>query len=176
MKKLLGILLFIVSLTLLVGLATYHSSSRSQRLSDLSISCSEKPSTSFSSVRAHGVILKNRAVLTVRLEGEKNFSPPGGHLKVNESPEQALQRELGEELSIQTGVKDYKTYTTYCEVLGATQTQRTHVFFVEDWSENLQVGNKDQLKWVQYEYRLDPDADTELVKLLDFLHKDNLID
>lgn len=176
MKKLLSILLFLVALIVLVGVASLQSSSRKKLIDDLSANCLTKPVASFSSIRAHGVIIRDRTLLSVRLEGEKNFSPPGGHLENGENPETALSRELKEELGIKASPRDFKEYKTYCDVIEASQTQRTHSFFVEDWSGELSIGEKDQIKWVTSEYKTDPDADSELIALLEMLKKDNLID
>lgn len=176
MKKFLSISLFVLILVSIGALALVQSSVRTKKLSQLATNCSTASSSDFASERAHGVILRDRTIVSVRLEGEKNFSPPGGHLEVDETPQQALMRELKEEISITTDKKTFKPYRTYCEVLGSTKTQRTTVYFVDQWEGILQVNNKDQLKWVNYEYRLDPDADTELVKVLDYLKADNLID
>ncbi|MDQ5886581.1 MAG: Nudix hydrolase protein [Patescibacteria group bacterium] len=149
---------------------------RKQRIDKLSSSCSTTDARAFASERSHGVILRDRTIAAIRLNGEKNFSPPGGHLEVNESYEQALIRELKEEISITAYTQDFRPFKSYCEVLGATKTQRTSVFFVDKWSGLLQVGPKDQLKWVTYDYRLDSNADTELVKLLELLKQEDLID
>lgn len=176
MKKILSILLFILLLTTLGGITYFQNTTRKERMSQLTKTCDTISSNEFASERAHGVILRDRTIAAVRLKGEKNFSPPGGHIEVNESPEQALVRELSEELSINTNLRNFKPYKTYCEVLGATKTLRTYVYFVDTWDGILQVKEGDQLKWVTYEYRLDPDADTELVILLDYLKQDNLID
>lgn len=119
-------------------------------------------------------MVQNRAVVSVRLEGEKNFSPPGGHLEVNETPKAALVRELKEELGITVGEKNLKPYKTYCEVLGTTKTQRTHTFLLDKWSA-FTIPKTTQVKWVTNEFRQDVDADTELVKLLEFLRSDNRI-
>lgn len=161
-----------MSIILLVVIQNRH---RQQQLQSFSNNCQSLDSKSFASERAHGVILRDGAIVTVRLEGEKNFSPPGGHIEANETPEKALVRELKEELAIVTKTEDFKPYKTYCEVLGATKTQRTFVFFVNKWSGPIQVKQKDQLKWVTGEFAVDTSADTELVKLLDLLRTDKLL-
>lgn len=163
----------LMSIILLVVIQNRH---RQQQLQSFSNNCQSLDSKSFASERAHGVILRDGAIVTVRLEGEKNFSPPGGHIDANETPEKALVRELKEELNIQVSIQDFKPYKTYCEVLGATKTQRTHLFFVEKWRGTLQVKADDQLKWVTGEFVTNSSADTELIKLIDLLKSDKLID
>ena len=176
MKKLLSVIIFCLVLAVLVVVVYIQNTNKERRLSELARSCTTKRSSDFASERVHGVILSDRTIATVRLEEEKNFSPPGGHIEINENSKQALIRELKEELSISTEASAFKNYKIYCEVLGATKAQRTYVYFVENWKGKIEVNNKDQFKWVNSEYRLNSDADTELVSLLGYLKNDNLID
>lgn len=176
MKKLLRIILFCLLVVGLGGLVYMQDTSKEARRTELTKNCTNMNSRDFASERAHGIILRDRTIATIRLEGERNFSPPGGHIETGETPKQALRRELSEELSISTQSNSLKSFKTYCEVLGATKTQRTHTFLVENWNGEIQVNAEDQFKWVNSEYRLDPNADTELVSLLGYLKEDNLID
>lgn len=162
----------LMSIILLVVIQNRH---RQQQEKKFTNSCHSLDSKSFASERVHGVILRDGAIVTVRLKGEKNFSPPGGHIEANETADAAMIRELKEELNIQVSTQDFKPYKTYCEVMGATKTQRTHLFFVEKWRGTLQVKADDQLRWVTGEFVTNSSSDTELIKLLNILKTDKLL-
>ena len=58
-------------------------------------------------VRSYGLIIKNRKILVCN-ENINNFSAtkfPGGGVEKNESPEDALIREIKEELSLECTIK-----------------------------------------------------------------------
>jgi 8-oxo-dGTP diphosphatase len=50
--------------------------------------------------RASLVVVADGRLLLVRSRGHANWALPGGKLEAGESPEQAVQREVGEELSV----------------------------------------------------------------------------
>ncbi|WP_104025453.1 NUDIX hydrolase [Vibrio hyugaensis] len=50
--------------------------------------------------KSAGIIIKDGALLVLRSKGKDTFYAPGGKLDIGETPEQALCRELQEEVSI----------------------------------------------------------------------------
>lgn len=143
---------------------------------ELNKDCITLPDSSFGSRRSLGLIVKNRTVLAIKLTSESNFSPPGGHIDGSEIPEQALSRELGEELGIKTKQENFRLYKQFCEKLTRSSLQRTHLYFVDSWDGELSPKTSDRVKWVSYEYINNNKADTELQKALEYLKADNLID
>jgi 8-oxo-dGTP pyrophosphatase MutT (NUDIX family) len=72
---------------------------------------------------AAGILIEDRKLLTVRTASHKAFISPGGSIEDSETPEQALIRELKEELSIKVGLEDLNFYRTFSEE-AATQPGR----------------------------------------------------
>jgi ADP-ribose pyrophosphatase YjhB (NUDIX family) len=58
-----------------------------------------------------GIILKNSQLLMCRKYNEPHFIMPGGEIKKSETPEQALRRELKEELNVNlVSIKYFSIY------------------------------------------------------------------
>jgi 8-oxo-dGTP pyrophosphatase MutT (NUDIX family) len=69
--------------------------------------------------KAAGVLLKDRKFLIARSKGKSFFVSPGGKLETGESVQEALVRELQEELSIDVDVSDLtKLDTFFAEAAG----------------------------------------------------------
>ena len=154
---------------MLIGVSVYYYSARDSRQAKLQNDCEAKPSAEFSKQLSYGVILRDQTVAVLKLDGERNFSLPGGNIEQMESPEQALIREFNEELSLTVKPENLQLYKTYCETIGLTTAKRVHMYFVDEWDGVIVVGDKDQLKWVESDFATRPDADTELTRLLNLL-------
>ncbi len=143
---------------------------------ELNNDCVTLSDNAFSSRRSLGLIVKNRTLLAIKLTSESNFSPPGGHIDGNEIPEQALSRELFEELGIKTKQENFRLYKQFCEKLTRSSFQRTNLYFVDSWEGDLSPEASDRVKWVRYEYINNNKADTELIRALEYLKADSLFD
>ena len=131
-----------------------------------------------SSERALGLIVENRRLLAVKLggEGEKNYSPPGGHVEMGESYVQALQRELQEEVNLKVAAADISQFKVICEPRYGS-IERTIYYLVSKWDGDITVGNsQDRLKWVNYNYSTNKKADSELKTAILALKEADLID
>jgi 8-oxo-dGTP pyrophosphatase MutT (NUDIX family) len=168
-KKAMSIVLFMLSLLVLTGISVYYYSTRESRQAALLTNCESKPSSEFSKQLSYGVVLRDNTVAALKLDGERNFSLPGGNIEVNETPEQTLAREFREELGLQVESGNLRSYQTYCETIGITTAKRVYVYFVDDWNGTISVGEKDQLKWVESDFASRADADSELSRLLNNL-------
>ncbi len=168
-------ILFIVLVIGVVIFASLYKSSQLNQQEYLDNNCAVLTSRQLNAERSLAVILSEKSVLALRLEGEKNFSPPGGHIQADESPEEALSRELQEELGITVTTAKLRPYKTYCEIIGANFRQRTRLFFIDSWNGSFSTPSTTELKWVFSSFGTDSDADTELQKLIQYLQQDKLI-
>lgn len=138
--------------------------------------CAELSVQNISSTRALGLIIDNRKLLAIKLSGEKNYSPPGGHTNVAEKPEEALTRELQEEIGLSPNEISFVAYNVGCERNNGL-VERTHYYQILDWSNQIEPANRDdKIKWVDYDFRDNKRADSELIEALELLKADELID
>lgn len=101
--------------------------------------------------KAGGIILKDRRLLVTRSFGKDIFIAPGGKLEANETPEQALKREMLEEVAV-TIVSDTLEHigTFHAEAAGKAGVQlRMDVYIVNDFDGELTPSSEvEELMWV----------------------------
>lgn len=175
MKKI--IIILSTGLLIIMGLLLLTASKLSDQPKEEKATCENIPLSEVSSQRALGLLISNRQLLTIKLGDEKNFSPPGGHISGNESPENALKRELQEEVGLTVSIEDLSKYKVNC-VLSEQQSVRTYYYLIDAPEEQTaSIANvDDSLKWVNYTFVDDKKADQELKQALFFLKSDGLID
>lgn len=85
--------------------------------------------------KAAGVMLRGRKQLVVRSKNRKHFVEPGGKLDPGETSEQALVRELNEELSITVNESDLEFFGTYYAIAAGSSRKklRMDVYMVDAW-------------------------------------------
>ncbi len=140
--------------------------------------CSNLTQQQLSSERSLGLIVQNRSLLSVKLAGlgEKNYSPPGGHVETGETPVQALSRELQEEVNLTVGPNNLTLFKVICEPRYES-IERTYFYSVANLTGEIAVeGTMDRLKWVNYSYSTNKKADSELKSALQFLKDADLVD
>ena len=150
MKKIYTALLATVGLILMAGVAyvALHGYGKSGSIAE----CSNIPASQLDSERSQGLILKSGKLLVVRLQQEGNYSVPGGHVDFGESPQQALARELIEEVGIKAKTSGFKYYKTSCEPKNG-KTQRVYYYLVESWEDSISLKEEgDKIKWVDFSY------------------------
>lgn len=101
---------------------------------------------------AAGVVMLNNKLLLTKRSKSRKFYPgvwdlPGGHCNENESYENAIKRELREELNIKaTSLSPVKMYDKSPEFV-------LQVFFISQWEgtvENIQPDEHEKLAWFSY--------------------------
>lgn len=101
--------------------------------------------------KAAGVIIQNKKMLALRTRGKETFVNPGGKLQGEETPKQALVRELQEELQIQVKEEDLVVYGTYYSQAAYDQEKSLQLdaFIVKAWSGELNPDNEiDEMQWI----------------------------
>lgn len=101
--------------------------------------------------KSAGIIIKNGALLVLRSKGKDTFYAPGGKLDSGETPEQALCRELQEEVSITVKEDDLTLFGRFeapaHDKDGITLVM--DVFFVNDYSGEVVASNEiEECQWV----------------------------
>ncbi len=101
--------------------------------------------------KAMAVIIEDRKVLVSRSAGKDFFIGPGGKLEAGETPEQALVRELHEELQITVREGDLEKLDTF-EAPAAGDESRivaAHVFIVHTWEGDISPANEiAEIRWI----------------------------
>ncbi len=101
--------------------------------------------------KAAGIIIQDRKVLSLRSKGGTMFLNPGGKLDPGESVEDALVRELFEELTIDVKKHNAELLDTYYAP-AATQPDkklRMDTFIIHEYDGTLAASNEiEELRWL----------------------------
>ncbi|MGR5209153.1 NUDIX hydrolase [Vibrio rotiferianus] len=101
--------------------------------------------------KSAGIIIKDGALLVLRSKSKDTFYAPGGKLDSGETPEQALCRELHEEVAI-TVIEDSLTLFGRFQAPAHDKdgiTLMMDVFFVNDYSGEVVASNEiEECRWV----------------------------
>ncbi len=109
------------------------------------------PGNSGDIYKAAGLIVKDRKVLAERSVGKPAFVQPGGKIEAGETPQQALVRELKEELTIDVDEADLELVGNYsAEAANHPGRQvHMHVFMVKKWQGQIQASSEvEELLWL----------------------------
>ena len=116
------------------------------------------------------MLIKNQQILAEKRKLTKKVVPgalalPGGHMEAGEAPEDALRRELREELDIRP------TSMTYiCTLLHRAQEfRKLHYFVVEDWQGEISNREAEALLWMPLEQVQKFDLDVDRVAISEYI-------
>ena len=116
------------------------------------------------------MLIKNQQILAEKRKLTKKVVPgalalPGGHMEAGEAPEDALRRELREELDIRP------TSITYiCTLLHRAQEfRKLHYFVVEDWQGEISNREAEALLWMPLEQVQKFDLDVDRVAISEYI-------
>ena len=101
--------------------------------------------------KAGGVIIRDRKFLVTRSAGKDFFIAPGGKLEKDETPHQALKRELTEEIQIDIDLNTLENLGTfYAEAAGKDGIMlEMFVFIVNDYKgEPTPSSEVEEIKWI----------------------------
>lgn len=105
----------------------------------------------FDIYKAGGILLKDRTMLVERSRGKEIYLAPGGKVEQDETPEQTVIRELGEEVGITVTAEQLDFFGTFYAPAAThpDQTIRMDVFVVQNWEGDPKPGAEVQeLRWI----------------------------
>ena len=101
--------------------------------------------------KAAGIIIKNRKLLVEKDFDKDFYVSPGGKLENDETPKEALVRELKEEFEINVDRKDLKFFGEFHASASGQEDRVVHmnVFLVKKFTGKIKEGEKvESLKWL----------------------------
>lgn len=101
--------------------------------------------------KAAGIIVRDQQLLVVRTKGKKIFFAPGGKIDGNETFEEALIRELREELQMNIGFGDFELFGSFEAKADDKPSVRLYMttFLIKDYKGIIEADNEiEELYWV----------------------------
>lgn len=121
--------------------------------------------------------LQNKSILSTKSYGKNKYYIPGGKRESSETDEQALVREIQEELTVHLNPNTMKFMGVFeAQAHGhPTGTMVKMTCYAAEYSGTLQASSEiESLKWLTY---ADKDKISEVDKLIfDYLKQNNLLD
>lgn len=101
--------------------------------------------------KSGGVVIRDRKFLITRSYGKDFFVAPGGKLDLDETFEQALVREMTEELQVQVNVATLEELGTFKAVAAGHKDKKIEmkVFIIHDFTGELIPSSEvEEMKWI----------------------------
>jgi 8-oxo-dGTP diphosphatase len=100
--------------------------------------------------RVGAIIIKDKKLLLVSGENQNIRWTPGGRFGDDETPEQALERELDEELGVKVKTARYFTTSDYTDSKTGIKA-KSHFYFVDIEGELKPASEIDEIHWYSKE-------------------------
>jgi mutator protein MutT len=130
--------------------------------------------------KAAGIIIVDRKLLFTRARDMEFFIDPGGKIEAGETPEEALVRELKEELSIDVNQADLELFGDYTAEAANHKGRTVHMkaFVVKKWQGDIKPSAEvEELRWLTSELPNDIQVGSIFGgEVLPELHKQGLVD
>lgn len=130
--------------------------------------------------KAAGIIIVNRKLLFTRAKDMQVFIDPGGQIEPGETPQQALVRELKEEISIDVNEADLELFGEYTAEAANHKGHTVHMqaFVVKKWQGDIIASAEvEELRWLTS--KLPSDIKVGSIfggQILPKLHEQGLVD
>ncbi len=101
--------------------------------------------------KAAGIIIRDRKLLVERSKDKKFFIAPGGSIEPEETPKQALVRELKEEFKIDVSEQDLEEFGEFTGPAAGQEHRKLYMdtFMVKTWHGEPEADNEvEQIAWV----------------------------
>lgn len=101
--------------------------------------------------KAGGVVIKDRRFLITRSAGKDIFVAPGGKLEPGETAEQALVREMMEELQVEVNSDTLEELGTFYAQAAGNEDKKLEmkVFMIHDFTGELAPSSEvEEMKWI----------------------------
>lgn len=107
----------------------------------------EKP---FDVHKAGGLMINERKLLVVRSIGKDFFATLGGKIESNETPQEALSREISEEVGVRIDANSLVPFGTFYAIAGgSTKRLRMDIFRIGSWQNRPSARAEiEELRWV----------------------------
>ena len=130
---------------------------------------SSKRITHASAECVSGVLIVDRLVLVEKRRDDDEADRglvmlPGGHVEKGESLEEALKREMVEELGIRIGATALMRVRYYTASNG--ERQRVHYFHVKDWNGEIESSEAERVYWESDVENLSDAVERDIVFML----------
>lgn len=101
--------------------------------------------------KSAGILIKNRKLLITRSKGKDFFIAPGGKIENKETSQEALARELDEELKVKISLDDIKLMGVFYATAAGNNNKylQMDVYFVNEWEGNIYPNSEvEETKWI----------------------------
>lgn len=123
------------------------------------------------------IVLKDKSILSTKSYGKDKYYIPGGKREIGETDEQALLREINEELNVTVDIKTLKYFGTFeAQAHGHSEGVIVKMTcYSGKYSGELKASSEiEEIKWLKYS---DKDKISEVDKLIfDNLKQRNLLE